>query len=186
MKTRFLLMAVVSGLTALLYLMMPGCGNQSNNQPYSPYGAYGTTCIPGQLCTTGLGGVNGVPLVPGVVMASIDSYGSIAQMQIGGSSVVAGQQYSGAATITGVIQMAPGGVCPPGAYQLQGTGEYSTSGGIPQIQAQLQITGPMGTMQGMISGNIFTGQDSYAPQMQSQYYFRGQFGTSCNPGGIAL
>jgi hypothetical protein len=192
MKRSFGYFGFIALALAALYLVVPACGSNSNN-PASPYGMYpggypgGYNCIPGQPCTPPPGG-SGIPLLNGYSISVIDSHNSVAQLTFGGQSVIAGQVYNGPMTVTGIVTITPGGMCPPGQYQLTGQGVWQSqyAGGVGGVQASFQLMGGMyGGMQGQMSGIIHAGQDPYNPQIPTQYYMTGTFATNCDPTGVA-
>src|SRR4051812_42800533 len=88
---------VIMIIAAALYLMVPACGNKNNNNtPVYPGWGNGTVCQPGQFCNGNYGGFgSGIALLPAPAVTSIDSRNSIAQLQFGGTNVIAGQVYNG-------------------------------------------------------------------------------------------
>ena len=174
---------------ALSTALITGCGSKSNNNQQLPYvPPTAVTCVPGQICPTGI--VGGTTLIPAPTVSSLDYQGSALILNYaatGATTPIAGtttsQAYNGTVTITGTLHLVAGACLnlPPGDYPVQGQGQWISNygGAVAGIQATLQAQNSsvqIGT------SLISAGQDPYGTTVQgvapSGYYLQGQVAVS--------
>src|SRR5437870_5681559 len=121
---RIHLILSVAALALGMYMLTPGCGNKSsNNAAVPPISGGLPNCIPGQICN--IPGAQGVPLLNGPSLSSLDSQGSTLLLNFAAPSLQAGQSYSGPVNIVGTLHLPSG--CwsiPPGDYPITGQGMW--------------------------------------------------------------